>query len=190
MKKLVSIVLVALMLFAMPSLFAFAESASLWSDYITSVEVLDLDQISVKGHTEKSGNFVCDEWYVPQKFRLTMKDGGTIDVTADTSGMTDITDDVVFTVDVGNGVELTFIEYLIVMAKNDYILLGISQKIGDGDNAEYSEVLAPDIDYDLTSDANNDKSALSIWDRIVLFFKDLIQKIEYFFLRFMKPISK
>ena len=54
MKKLFSIVLAALMLCAMLSLPAFANAAPLWSDYIESVEVLDLDQVSIKGHTEKT----------------------------------------------------------------------------------------------------------------------------------------
>ena len=184
MKKSVSIVLAVLMLLSVLSLPVFAEKAPLWSDYFSSVEILDLDQVEVKGHTEKNGDFICDEWNVPQQFRFTKKDGGKIDVTADTSGMQDASDDVVFTVEVESGVVLTFVEYMTVLQKNNCILLGISQKFGDGDDAEYVEVTSVDVNYDLSSGANNDKSSLSIWDRIVLFFKDLIQKIEVFFLRF------
>ena len=96
--------------------------------------------------------------------------------------MTDVSDDVFFTVEVADGVELTFDEFMIVVAKSDYIILGIVQIIGEGDDAEYVEVTSIDIDYKLSSGDNNDTSTLSLWDRIVIFFKDLIQKIEIFFL--------
>ena len=181
MKKLISIVLAALMLCTMLSLGAVAKNVPLWSDYFTSVEVLDLDKVMAKGHTEKDGTFVCDEWNLPQKIQFTKKDGSKIVVTVDTSGMKSAEDDVVFTVEAAKGVELTFVEFMTTMAKFDFIMLGISQKIGDGDNVEYEEVTSIDLDYDFSDSSVNDKSALSLWDRIVLFFKDLIQKIEIFF---------
>ena len=184
MKKLCAIVLVAVMLCSMLSLFASAADMPEWSDYIASVEVLDLDQIVIKGHTEKDGTFVCDEWKLPQNYRFTMKDGSKIDVTADYSGIQHAEDDAVFSVQVADGIELTFIQYITIMAKNDYILLGISQRIGEGEDARYIEVTTEDIDYDFGSSANNDKSALNLWDRIVLFIKELIRKIEIFFLQF------
>ena len=184
MKKLLSIVLAALMLCATLSLFAAAEDAPEWSDYITSVEVVDLDQIEIKGHTEKDGKFVCDEWKLPEQYRFTLKDGSKIDATADSSGIESPEDDVIFSVEVADGIELTFVQYIVIMADNNCILLGISQKIGDGEDARYIEVTSEDIDYDFDSSANNDKSALSLWDRIVLFFKDLIRKIEVFFMQF------
>ena len=184
MKKLISIVLAALMLCTMLSLGAVAKNVPLWSDYFTSVEVLDLDKVMAKGHTEKDGTFVCDEWNLPQKIQFTKKDGSKIVVTVDTSGMKSAEDDVVFTVEAAKGVELTFVEFMTTMAKFDFIMLGISQKIGDGDNVEYEEVTSIDLDYDFSDSSVNDKSALSLWDRIVLFFKDLIQKIEIFFLGF------
>ena len=77
---------------------------------------------------------------------------------------------------------LTFVEFMITMPKNNYILIGVSQKIGDGDNAEYEEVLTADVDYDFGAGDVNDKSARNLWDCIVLFFEELIQKIEIFFL--------
>ena len=182
MKKLLSIFLAALMLCTMLSLPIYAKDAPKWTDYFTSAEILDLDKTMVKGHTEKGGAFVCDEWNLPQKIQFTKKDGSKIVVTIDTSGMKNAEDDVVFTVKAAKDVQLTFVEFMIAMPKNDYILIGISQMIGDGDNAKYDEVLTADVHYDFDASGVNDKSSLSLWDRIVLFFKDLIQKIEVFFL--------
>ena len=162
MKKLISIVLAALMLCTMLSLGAVAKNVPLWSDYFTSVEVLDLDKVMAKGHTEKDETFVCDEWNLPQKIQFTKKDGSKIVVTVDTSGMKSAEDDVVFTVEAAKGVELTFVEFMTTMAKFDFIMLGISQKIGDGDNVEYEEVTSIDLDYDFSDSSVNDKSALSL----------------------------
>lgn len=183
-KKLISIVLAALMLCSMLSLAAAAKNVPLWSDYFTSAEVLDLDKLMVKGHTEKDGSFVCDEWNLPQKIQFTKKDGSKIDVTVDTSGMTSVKDDAIFTLEAAKGVELTFAEFMIISDRSNCIYLGISQKIGDGDDVEYKEVTTIEIDYDFGNSSVNDKRALSLWDRIVIFFKDLIQKIEIFFLDF------
>ena len=180
MKKRFVWILVAVMLCNILPLCVFAEDGTaeepLWSDYIASVQVLDLDQIKLEGHTDESGTYVFDSWYLPAKLQFTMKDGSERPVEIDTSGMQSAEDEVEFVMNVAPGIDLTFVVFLMYLGSMDNVAYGISQKTGEGEGTEYNEVFSDLIN--LNPDA---KETGGIFGRIIAFFESLISRIKFFF---------
>ncbi|MBQ6165703.1 MAG: hypothetical protein IJK23_14630 [Clostridia bacterium] len=169
MKKFTAIVLASLMVCALLPLIVFAEDGDeriLWSDYIESVEVLDLDLLAAEGRAVENvenTEYVFDKWYMPSLLHITMKDGSVTDYEIDTSGMRTAEDEVIFVLTVAPGVDLTFAEFIICFPGEEYYCYGISQKFGEGEDAEYEEVFSVFIDPD--PDSGN---SMDIFDTVLL----------------------
>lgn len=180
MKKLSALILVAVMLCSVLPLYVFAEDGTaeepLWSDYVASVQVLDLDQLVFERHFDQNGAPVFDNWYLPAKLQFTMKDGGVKMIEIDTSVMQSAEDEVEFVVNVAPGVDLTFVTFFMYLRSVDAVAYGISQKTGEGEDADYSEVFSDYIELNPEANGTN-----SIFGRIIAFLKFLFSSLEVLF---------
>lgn len=198
LQKTIAAVLAAVLLCAaLPPSVSAAGKKYVWSDYIESVRVLDIDRVTVTWHAAEGGGYVYDGWYLPERIRFMMKDGSRQDVTVDTSGMQSVEDEVEFVLTVAPGVKLTFAEYLTVAPANGSAAYALAQKTGKGGNAEYDEIYLRFIDVTPAQDGEEDADLmdslskilelfdpgeggeldLSSWESIIAFFKNVINTI-------------